>query len=223
MSDPTLTIFDQLVDEQQKALIASFEDRHATIAGCGDLMKTTISTLRDRGWNQHESLWNAALFLNTVSYDLSIGLLDLVYERDNWRRRLIARSLALLLFEIGEDIPSVFGKSFREAATALGASKEDLKKLGAETKQVSAFWSEHRPLLKKIRTIAAAHRDHDAIALHEAIDAIDLFELLALGLKLGAMMNTLGKVTQLIINFTAGVEPPELKTKPHSKVKRNID
>jgi hypothetical protein len=135
-----------------------------------------------------------------------------VYERDIWKRRLIARSLALLLFEIGEDIPAVFGKKFREASAALGVPEDQLDAIGVETKKVSVFWNENRRLLKDIRTIAAAHRDHDAIALHEAIDGIDLFELLGLGIKLGSMMNTLGAATQLIINFTAQVEPPELTT-----------
>jgi hypothetical protein len=213
MNDPTLNIFDQLAEQDQKALSAAFEKRHTTIATCGDVMKTTISTLRDRGWKTHEPIWNAALFLNTVSYDLSIGVVELVYERDVWKRRLIARSLALLLFEIGEDIPAVFGKKFRDASTALGVSEIQLNSVGAETKKVSAFWNENRALLKEIRTIAAAHRDHDAIALHESIDGIDLFGLLGLGVELSSMMNSLGAATQPIINFTSAVEPPELKAK----------
>lgn len=213
MSDPTLNIFDQLAEKEQKALSAAFDKRHVTIAACGEVMKETISTLRNRGWKTHEPIWNAALFLNTVSYDLSIGLIDLVYEQDSWKRRLTARSLALLLFEIGEDIPAVFGKKFREAAMALGVTEGRLNALSAETKKISAFWNENRTLLKEIRTIAAAHRDHDAIALHELIDGIDLFELLGLGIKLGSMTNTLGAATQPIINFTAEVKPPELKSK----------
>lgn len=213
MSDPTLTMFDQLAEKEQKALSLAFEKRHVTIAACGDVMKTTICALRDRGWQTHEPIWNAALFLNTVSYDLSIGVVELVYERDVWKRRLIARSLALLLFEIGEDIPAVFGKNFREASTALGVSDNQLNAVSAETKKVSAFWNENRTLLKEIRTIAAAHRDHDAIALHKSIDSMDLFGLLGLGIKLGSMMNTLGAATQPIINFTSAVEPPELKAK----------
>lgn len=217
MSDLTLSLFDQFAKKEQKALSASFDKRHVEIAACGDLMKSTVKTLRDRGWKTHEPIWNAALFLNTVAYDLSIGVIDLVYERDTWRRRFTARSLALLLFEIGEDIPTVFGRKFREAATTLGVSKDQLTAVGAETKQFSAFWNENRCLLREIRTITAAHRDHDAIALHESIDRIDLFELLGLAVKLGSLTNSLGAASQQIMIFTAEVKPPESKQKKHNK------
>lgn len=213
MNDPTLNMFDQLAEKVQKALSVEFETRHATTAACGDVLKTTIFSLRDRGWKTHESILNAALFQNTVSYDLSIVVSDLVRERDVWKRRFIARSLALLLFEIGEDIPAVFGKKFRDASAALGVSNSQLNALDAETQKVALFWNEHRALLKVIRSIAAAHRDHDAIAIHETIDGIDLFDLLGLGIELGSMMNSLGAATQAIIKFTCSVEPPELNAK----------
>ncbi|MGJ8643404.1 MAG: hypothetical protein ACSHX9_08365 [Luteolibacter sp.] len=210
MSDPTLRLFDQLAEKEQQALSKAFDTRHVTIAACGDLLKNTVKTLRDRGWTTHEPIWNAALFLNTVSYDLSICMIDLVYERDIWKRRYIARSLALLLFEIGEDITTVFGRQFRQAATTLGVSKDQLNAIGDETKKFSVFWNDHRKLLKEIRTVASAHRDHDAIVLHESIDGIDLFNLLGLAVKLGSLTNSLGAATQQVVNFTSEITPPEL-------------
>ncbi len=209
-TNPTISIFDQLVDKEQTHLSATFGERHKALGECGELMKETIYFLRKQSWRTHEQIWNAALFLNTVSYDLSIRVIEMAHERDIWKRGLIARSLALILFEIGEDIPSVFGKKFREASTALGVSEDQLNAVGAETKKVSAFWNENRILLKEIRAIAAAHMDHDAIVLHELIDGIDLFDLLRLGILLGSMMNALGAATQPIINFTSELKPTEL-------------
>ena len=209
MSDPTLSLFDQLAEKERKKLEATFSERHATIAACGDVMRGAIATVRAREWHTHEVLWNAALFLNTVSYDLSIGIQNFAYERDEWKRRYIARTLALLLFEIGEDLSSVFGKRFREAAKVLGVPSHQIDSVSSETKRISAFWNQNRTLFKEIRTMAGAHRDHDAIALHETIDAIDLFDLLGLGLQLGVLTNSLGAATQPILRFTAGIEPKE--------------
>lgn len=216
MSDLDLSLFDQLALKQQKSLVESFEKRHVTIAACCDVMKATVKALRDRGHKTHEPIWNAALFLNTVAYDLSIWIIDLVYERDIWKRRLTARSLALLLFEIGEDIPTVFGRLYRESAITLGVPEVQLKALGAETKKFAAFWNENRVLLKEIRTIAAAHRDHDSIILHESIDGMDLFELLGLAAKVGSLLNSLGSASQKIIIFTGEVEAPELMKKQNN-------
>jgi len=211
MADINLNIFDQLAKKKQDALLAMFADRHVTIAACGDVFKNTISTLRDRGWKTHEPIWNAALFLNTVSYDLSIGIIDLVYERDLWKRRLIARLMALLLFEIGEDIPTVFGKNFRAAAKALNVPEEHIAAVGAETKKFSVFWNENRSLLKEIRTVAAAHREHDAIALHESINGIDLFKLIGLAVTVGGLANSLGSANQRILTSSSTTKPPEQK------------
>ena len=204
-NDGTLAIFDQLAEEQKQALSGAFSERNQKIAECGNSIKETVSMLRARGCESHEAIWNSALFLNTVAYDLSIGVLDLVYERDHWKRRLIARTVALIVYEIGEDIPAVFGKKFRDALKKLKVPEDQTDQLYQCVKLIAEAWNENRAVLKEIRTISAAHRDHDALAIHKTIDAIDVFELVGVAIKLGTLLNRLGPETQKVMTLTGQI------------------
>ncbi|MEO0453973.1 MAG: hypothetical protein AAFY98_07530 [Verrucomicrobiota bacterium] len=145
--DPKLHILDQLVSKDRE-IVQNFADRHEVIKKCGESMKEAIREVRSRGWQTHEKVWNACLFVNTISYDLSHKVYALVYERDDWKRRLAARELAVLIYEAGEDIPTVFGKNFRSSCATLGISKALTSALDKDLKRVSNLWNENRSILK---------------------------------------------------------------------------
>lgn len=188
----------------------TFANRHVVIQECGEQMQQTVETIRSHGWKTHESIWNASLFLNTIAYDLSHNVYDMVYERDEWRRRMVARQLATLIFEIGEDLPGVYGKEFRTSCTALRVPDNRMKALDIELKRVSSLWKETRKVLKDIRTVAGAHRDHDSLKMNEVIKSIDLFALLGIGVKIGELINQLGAASQNILTATSSTMPPEM-------------
>lgn len=180
---------------------------------CTEEFQKTILSLDDRGWETHKQLWNAALFINVVSHDLSIVVHDIIRERDDWKRRYQARALALILYEITDDVPTVLGKKFQRAMSVLSVPDDMKKNLNAEKNKFSDFWNEHRELLKEIRISVAAHRDHDAMKQLRVIERIDILDIHSLGAKLGSRLNDLGKVTQSIMAFAATTEPPELNDK----------
>ena len=204
-----LRLFDQLAEEQRQQLTDRFAERHKTFADCTTAMRETIRTLQQRGWQIHENIWTACLFVNWVAHDLSILIFDLAYERDEWRRRFIARSIALVLYEIAEDIPAVLGKNFQEALTILAVPDKLQANLRSAQKVVTNFWSSNRKLLNEIRVVSAAHRDHDAMTQLDVIDQIDPLEILRLGLELGNSLNILGAQAQAIITQTSNTRPPE--------------
>lgn len=210
MNTEVLDLFDQLAERNRRALTELFDARHQTFAGTTDAMVQTASKLRQRGWATHAALWNPCLFLNMVAFDLSYLLSDLAHERDAWRRRLTARHLATLLFEISEDLPGVFGRAFNKALDELRAPPELRDKFRSEMKAVSAFWNDNRGRLKEIRQVCGAHRDHDALLLHQSIAGLDLLETLQLGMELSAALNQIGNAAQAILSATAVIEPPEL-------------
>lgn len=209
MSEDALRLFDRLADDQA-ALAETFAARHLALAQCGEEMRRTTADIRTRGWKTHEAVWNPCLFLNTVAYDLSILVHDLAYEREDWKRRFIARSLALVLYEVAEDIPAVFGRSFRDSLGTLGVQESMAAAVTVATKRIAQFWNQHSVLLRDIRIISAAHREHDAITLLETIERIDVFALLGLGLDLAHHLNKLGSASQAVVTYTASVRPPEL-------------
>ena len=210
MNEGTLRLLDRLTEVERNSLEAMFDDRHETLEKCSAVLRQTALAVRSRGWQTHESIWNPCLFLNTVDHDLSLLIRDLAHERDQWKRCFVARSLALLLFEIAEDIPAVFGKPFRASLAALAVPTELRASVDAQTKAIGAFWNQHRSMLKEIRTAAAAHREHDAIRLLETIERIDLLKMLGLALELGRLLNELGAAAQAVITYTSAVKPPEI-------------
>jgi len=201
-----------LAATQKRQLRKRFTRRNQEMGQCTQSMRDTISMLDTRGWTTHRAIWNGCLYINVVSHDLSLIVYDLTYERDTWKRSFHARALALLLYEIAEDIPAVLGKKFHAALRSLDVPKEMQVALRAACKKTSEFWDEHRPLLKEIRTTAAAHRDHDAMKVLGVIDGMDLFALHGLGLNLGNVLLELGAAAQPILTFTANKQPPEMNS-----------
>jgi len=210
MSKQAIRIFDALATMQKRQLRKLFTARNKEMAKCTQAMRDTISMLDRRGWGTHRAVWNACLYVNVVSHDLSLIVEDLTHELDEWKRRFHARALALLLYEIAEDIPTVLGRKFQRALGALDVPDEMRTGIRSASKQVSEFWDEHHLLLKEIRTTAAAHRDHETMKMLDVIDNIDLFELHSLGLNLGNLLLELGASAQPMLTFTANKKPPEM-------------
>lgn len=198
---------DKLVDTQGDHFRAVYAQRHRVLQDCGSHMKASLQRIRCSGWKRHEVIWNACLFLNTVCFDHSHLNFQLATQRDDWQRRLTARSLSVLLYEICEDLLRVFGKDFRESMTVLSLPETLFDQLGRETKAVSEFWSNHGSSLKVIRTIAGAHRDHDAMLLNDTIEGMDLFDLFTISNNLMELMNRLGQVSQAILTHASSVNP----------------
>ena len=210
MDSITLSLFDSLAASEQQALADTFRSRHESIAETNRLLVNTAAEVQRRGWNTHLPIWNACLFLNTIAYDHSVLFFDLVYEKDYWKRRLVARNLCVLLFETAEDLPTVFGQRFNKSLMDLQVRDDIVRTFRTELKKVSLFWDSHREFLKSIRTVCGAHREHDAIALNDAIDALDLLQVFHLSLDLGNILRSIGQAAQVIISATSAIQPPEL-------------
>ena len=204
------SIADHLFDRKAKAMKADFKRKHAEILKTSKLFQTTVVTLRDRGWATHATLWNTCLYLNMAALDLSILVEELAFERDNWRRRLVARNLAVLAYEATEDMQALLGKTFREALDKLGVLSRFETRLRDARKPLDAFWKEHQTSLKQVRVTAAAHREHDGIAMLNTVENINIDDSLSTGLTLGKILNDLGAGLQTIINKTSSIVPPEL-------------
>jgi hypothetical protein len=210
MEEPTLTLLDQLLDEQRRWLTESFASRHMVLEDCSHALRQATAHCRANGFRAHEPICNACLFLNMIAHDLSVLVFDLAYERDEWRRRFIARSLALVLYEVADDLPAVFGKQFRDALRILAVPQDLVDNLNQQMARVSDYWNRNREMLSGIRTVSAAHREHDALKLHETIDSLDLLELLSLGLDFALVVNDVGPAAEAVFTFSVGVTPPEL-------------
>lgn len=212
MQDPNADPFEQLftlVNADPSVLVAC-EEKAAKIERCGEEMINTISDLRAKGWRTHEPIWNACLFTNTAALDHTCLFTDLMRERSQWRRGLAIRSLATLIFEICDDLPAIFGKEFRRCARKLSVSGTSLNALNTALKTVNVFRNSHAAGLNDIRNIAGAHRDHDAIRMHDTVRKLNTMDFYQLSLKFGQLLQEVGPPAQAIMTETSYVRPLEL-------------
>ena len=90
------------------------------------LIEETLPTI-ERQWYQakvlgltkYSALYNGMSFLLLMHYDFSILALNHATEVDDQKKNLYARQLCLLLHEALDDLPQVFGSSFRNSLHAL--------------------------------------------------------------------------------------------------------
>ncbi|MFN8560022.1 MAG: hypothetical protein U0531_22590 [Dehalococcoidia bacterium] len=205
------TEFDAEFDKRRHEFETTFAAKHQRLAEMTLVLSRSLAESRRRGWATHASLWNPALYLNIAAHDLSVLVLQVCAEREDWARRLAARHLALLLYETVEDLRQLLGKPLRQPLEELGLLAALDADLRATREPLEVFWREHAADLKILRTTASAHHDHDGLALLDAIQGIDIDAVITLGLALGRIQNdALGPLLQRIISETASLQPPEL-------------
>ena len=132
------------------------------------------------GLTKYSTLYNSMSFLLLLHYDLAVLAYDHATEVDERKQNLYARQLCLLLHEALEDIPSVFGGRFRDAAASLPNGDNYLIALSGVLKTLSDIRKENHAQIAEIRNFVAAHRDHDALNQLEIMRKIDNLWLMAI-------------------------------------------
>lgn len=202
--------FDTQLDQQSATLGRDFADKHRRLLATTASLRETLLELRERGWSTHAGLWNIGLHINLAAHDLSVLVWQLCTGRDIWARKLAARHVALMAFEITDDLTQLLGGSIREALTTLGVLPRHEHDLRSARAPLDAFRQAHARQLSSIRNLAAAHRDADGLQLLSIIESLDIQETISLGLKLGQIVNRIGQMLQSVLTDTSGIAPPEL-------------
>lgn len=169
---------DSLFDQEHDELERTFAEKHQQLLATTTVLKETLTELYGRGWNTHAQLWNVCLHINLAAHDLSVMVWQLFAERDIWARKLAARHVALLVFEITEDFTQLLGGPFREALHMLGTLKRFEPDLRSARKPLDSFRQVRSSELNRVRNIAAAHRDHDGLRLLNTIESIDIEQIM---------------------------------------------
>lgn len=151
------------------------------------------------------TVFNVGLYLLLIDQDLADFTDDMVNAVGVRRRRFVAKHEAVLLFEAAEDLPQLLGKSFRNAAGQLGASPEQLQRLNAASSSMHGFWDTHREFLGSIRKALAAHREHDALAYVEKLEALDPLAVMRLAVAFSGHLEGLIGVLVELAGLTVGM------------------
>jgi hypothetical protein len=213
------SVADRELDRERKSIQADFAKKHEELRKTSELMKATIKHCRLNNFNSHAAVWNVALHVNLVAHDLSVLVEDLAFERDNWKRRLAARHVALVCYEAAEDMQELTAKTLRSALDHIGVLAEFEATLNEARKPLISFWNEHKPELKAIRIKSAAHRDLDAVEVMETVENIDIDVIFGIGFSLGKILIALGEAMKPILDKTTSVNPIRAFRRP---LKRTI-
>ncbi|MGR4869435.1 hypothetical protein ACIPRI_11275 [Variovorax sp. LARHSF232] len=153
--------------------------------------KNNIEKARTYRLPTYEGVFNVGLFIAIAEQDLSTYAESILHGRSQWHRKFHARGLAVLLYELAEDLPELLGKNYRKWLIELGLGDEWLDRLNAITKSIAAFRRAHEPFLLKVRNYVGAHRDHDAYAQLEVLEGLDVLEVFGLAPLLSSPLDQL--------------------------------
>ncbi len=125
-----------------------------------------------------EKIDNVILFLLIMERDMSVLILNyLKIFTNNWEQKYIARQIALLVYEMSQDIPQLLNGNFRISLRTIplwDGAEEELNKI---TKSLHKFNEVNRIMLEDIRHFVIAHRDQDAFKQIEIIEKLDPDEI----------------------------------------------
>ena len=149
-----------------------------------DQVSTAATKVAKHGTAEALHLYEVSKFFIVYVADLTVLTRDMACHPDWWASRLYARLLAMTMLEFVEDVPQVLGKRFRESLKAVAPADVHSKRVSGITKQLSDFRKKHETLLRQIRRISAAHRDHDANLLLSVIEEININSLVKMATEL---------------------------------------
>lgn len=146
--------------ENQKALVKAHESILYAYRGAERLnLKHSLAVLR------------VSLFFLTANRDLAALKVDLLTANDWWLRKLLARNVALMMYEL--NLNKVAGKKFREAINYFAPSKGLRRRLAANLRNVRRVQVELHDEFLEIRNKTIAHRDADAMHQYRLIRNLD--------------------------------------------------
>lgn len=124
--------------------------------------------------------YNLGLYILLLEMDWSEMSWDMMHAPNEWRRKFVARQMAIFLYEVSEDLTQLLGPNYREALNSLGIGDEIVQELGRISRQLNRFKDTNKDFLKRIREFIGAHRDHDAAAQLDILDNLEPLKIYAL-------------------------------------------
>lgn len=150
-------------------------------------LERTISSIRKQhqeaiknGMLHYERIYNVSLYIMILEYDVVVLKNDALFSFRSWKKKFVARQLAVLLYESSQDLPKLLGKDYRKSLHAIDIEEDELKIFNRITQKLNKFKNENREVLKKLRNYVGAHRDHNAALQLKIIEEIDLLDMMKL-------------------------------------------
>lgn len=113
------------------------------------------------------------IYLVITSMDLTALLSRQLLEHDPVLKNVYSRHLILVIYELADDFPDLFGKRLRAALQQLPGGQKHLVDWKDLAETMRSIRRDHAAGFRTIRNVAVAHRDMDGTRQLEAIESID--------------------------------------------------
>ena len=156
------------------------------------LFEEPVNLSQILGLARNRSFWNAARYINIVSFDLKIISKHQAFSNNEWEKRYFARQGSLLIYESIGDILSLLGNEFKKIADDFLKDESFKESLNMLRNQLNTFKAKHFKKLKQHRNSAIAHRDKDTQAQLKTIYSISWLESINMCSEFDRVLNDVG-------------------------------
>lgn len=120
------------------------------------------------------------MYLVIMSVDLTVLNFRLFLEHDDIVKNVYSRQLVLIIYELLDDFPDLFGKCLRNIAGKLPKGNQHFTQLKALATTIRTIRKRHETDFYAIRNIVVAHRDMNGGRQLETLQRIDYKTVFAL-------------------------------------------
>ena len=129
------------------------------------------------------TMHNAGICLLSLQNDLMLLREQLILASHKPAQSVLARHIAVAVYEGAKDLPIIFGKKYRDALAAAEVDNTIIDELGVAIKPVSQFYTKYKNALSSIRNYLAAHREHIGWVQASLIESIEPTNILLLTME----------------------------------------
>lgn len=153
---------------------------------------------------QHSmAVHRVSLYLLTVNRDIASIKVDLLTSHDWWLRKLLARNVALMIYEV--DMQKVTGAKFRSAIDFFSPPKMLKKDLEGALTNLASVHAGAKSKLADIRNYTIAHRDADAMKQYRLIRNIDEIAVTKIAAEFFAAVNPVVPLLAELVKESGGM------------------
>lgn len=181
-------------------------DTKANTAALVDAYEATLCAYRGAeklNLTHSMAVYRAGLYLLTVNRDISSIKVDLLTSNDWWLRKLLARNVALMIYEL--DMQKVTGAKFRAAIDFFSPPKKLKLDLESALLKLATVHAAIKLKLSDIRNYTIAHRDADALKQYRLIRNIDELEVARLAGDFFAAANPVVPLLAELVRESGGM------------------
>ena len=192
--------FQKILPEQLVELEKKFAQNLNIQESTLEIIYNGIKHSQNNNLKSSRIIWNAAGYVNIVSYDLKVIGRNLMISNREWDKRYFARQAALLIYEASEDLFKILGKDFRIILNNLSQPTQILPKLKEITTALNTFNENYKSKMHKIRNVSIAHRDKDIIDQIDLIHSISWVDAITFLSAFDEILNKTGVFLQQVID-----------------------